>query len=123
MVVEAQPSWPGVSRTALGVARIRAAESRRSAALFADPYAEVLLAAAPALEPVPATEAAQAVYRRLSFQVVIRTRFYDDFLLAAVGAGCTQVVLLAAGLDTRAQRLSWPTGTRLFELDLPPVLG
>jgi methyltransferase (TIGR00027 family) len=32
------------------------------------------------------------------------------------------VVLLAAGLDTRAFRLSWPAGTRLFELDQSQVL-
>jgi Leucine carboxyl methyltransferase len=33
------------------------------------------------------------------------------------------VVLLGAGLDTRAFRLQWPTGLRLFELDLPEVLA
>jgi methyltransferase (TIGR00027 family) len=33
------------------------------------------------------------------------------------------VVLVAAGLDTRAFRLAWPSGTRLFEVDLPEVLG
>jgi len=32
-------------------------------------------------------------------------------------------VLMAAGLDTRAFRLSWPAGTRLFELDQPSVLN
>jgi methyltransferase (TIGR00027 family) len=36
--------------------------------------------------------------------------------------GIRQVVLLAAGLDTRAYRLSWPDHTRLFELDQPQVL-
>jgi methyltransferase (TIGR00027 family) len=29
---------------------------------------------------------------------------------------------MAAGLDTRAFRLPWPPGTRLFELDLPALL-
>jgi methyltransferase (TIGR00027 family) len=33
-----------------------------------------------------------------------------------------QVVLVAAGLDTRAFRLDWPRGTRLYEIDLPEVL-
>jgi methyltransferase (TIGR00027 family) len=32
------------------------------------------------------------------------------------------VVLLAAGLDTRAFRLDWPAETRLFEVDLPDVM-
>lgn len=54
---------------------------------------------------------------------VVRTRFYDDYLLAAARAGCRQVVLLAAGLDTRAFRLMWPAGVTVFELDLPAVLG
>jgi methyltransferase (TIGR00027 family) len=34
-----------------------------------------------------------------------------------------QVVLLAAGLDTRAFRLSWPAGTSVFELDQPQVFA
>jgi methyltransferase (TIGR00027 family) len=55
--------------------------------------------------------------------VAIRTRFLDDYLLAATAAGCRQVVLLAAGMDTRAYRLGWPAGTRLFEIDQPDVLA
>ncbi|MCL2586473.1 MAG: SAM-dependent methyltransferase, partial [Streptosporangiales bacterium] len=54
---------------------------------------------------------------------VLRTRFFDDFLLTAVGAGCRQVILLAAGLDSRPFRLPWPAGTRLYELDLPGVIN
>ena len=56
-------------------------------------------------------------------RVAIRTRFYDDYLLAACAAGCRQVVLLAAGMDTRGYRLDWPSGTRLFEIDQPDVLA
>ena len=33
-----------------------------------------------------------------------------------------QVVLVAAGLDTRAFRLEWPAATRLYEIDQPQVL-
>lgn len=33
-----------------------------------------------------------------------------------------QVVILAAGLDSRAFRLQWPIGTTIFELDRPQVL-
>ena len=32
------------------------------------------------------------------------------------------MVLLAAGLDTRAQRLDWPAGTTVYEIDQPAVL-
>ena len=34
-----------------------------------------------------------------------------------------QVVLAAAGLDTRAFRLDWSSRTRLYEIDLPEVLN
>ena len=54
--------------------------------------------------------------------VVLRTRFFDDFGTSAASNGCTQVVLVGAGLDTRAFRLAWPDGLRVFELDLPDVL-
>jgi methyltransferase (TIGR00027 family) len=54
---------------------------------------------------------------------VVRTHFFDDFLLyASWGAGVRQVVLLAAGMDARAFRLSWAPGTRLYELDRPEAL-
>jgi methyltransferase (TIGR00027 family) len=53
---------------------------------------------------------------------VVRTRFFDDYLTAAAGGG-HQLVLLAAGLDTRAFRLTWPRQTHIFELDLPTVLN
>src|SRR5690606_10069840 len=52
----------------------------------------------------------------------VRTRFLDQALLDAAGAGCGQVVLLACGMDTRAFRLAWPAGTRLFEVDFAEVL-
>jgi methyltransferase (TIGR00027 family) len=55
--------------------------------------------------------------------MILRTRFFDDFLLrVTAGYKIRQVVLMAAGLDTRAFRLSWPEQTRLFELDQPQVL-
>jgi O-methyltransferase involved in polyketide biosynthesis len=56
---------------------------------------------------------------RVLHSAVVRTRFYDDFLMDACVRGCHQVVLLAAGLDSRAFRLPWPNGGRLWEMDLP----
>lgn len=38
-------------------------------------------------------------------------------------AGCTQVVLLACGMDTSAYRLEWPAHTRVFEIDFGEVLA
>ena len=111
----------GVSATALAVARVRAHESSRGDRLFDDPYAVAFASAAPPVEGGGVSAERAAVRRALAFHVVIRTRFYDDFLLAATAAGCRQVVLLGAGLDTRAFRLDWPPGTGLWEVDLPPV--
>jgi methyltransferase (TIGR00027 family) len=136
----------GVGRTSLGVARVRAWESRRPDRLFDDPYAAAFAAAAEPDGAAAETEsgagsaeaaeserpgaaktgesAARGSFRaRLAYHVIIRTRFYDDYLLAACEAGCRQVVLLAAGLDTRAYRLPWPDGVHLYELDLPEVLS
>jgi methyltransferase (TIGR00027 family) len=111
-------SLSGATRTALGAARTRAEESRRPDRIFDDPFAELFLAAAgPALPDRPT--GAEGIGALLALHVTIRTRFYDDYL---AGAGCRQVVLVAAGLDARAYRLTWPPGVRLFEIDLPEVL-
>ncbi|MFF7459241.1 SAM-dependent methyltransferase [Kitasatospora sp. NPDC008115] len=107
-----------VSRTALSVALVRAYESARPDPLFDDPYAAAFAAAADV--PLPAEGPTGGLAEALVAQGILRTRFYDDRLLAA---GADQVVLLAAGLDTRAHRLDWPAGTRVFELDLGPVLA
>jgi len=56
--------------------------------------------------------------------MIIRTRYFDDFLQCITDQEkVRQVVLLGAGLDTRAFRLNWPEQTRLFELDQPSVLA
>jgi methyltransferase (TIGR00027 family) len=104
------------------MAAARARESERPYRLFDDPLAAALagpegFAWLERMEPVPRF-GGPALY------VVVRTRFFDDFLLYACwGAGVRQVVLLAAGMDARAFRLNWPPGTRLYELDRPEVLA
>ncbi|MEV7027127.1 class I SAM-dependent methyltransferase [Kitasatospora sp. NPDC093558] len=111
-----------VSRTALSVARVRAYESARPDALFVDPYAAAFVEAA-GVEPAGSRPSPSALAKGLVVHGILRTRFYDDRLLAAAADGAEQVVLLAAGLDTRAYRLDWPAGTQVFELDLEPVLA
>jgi len=50
--------------------------------------------------------------------VSIRTRFFDDAVSATVFRNSIQqVVLVAAGMDTRAYRLTWPDGVILYEVD------
>lgn len=121
----------GVGKTALGMALVRAQESRREDRLFDDPYAQAFADAASGAFSAETAAAGERVpggpLARLcevfAFHAVIRTRFFDDYLIAAAAAGCRQVVLLAAGLDSRAFQLRWPAGTRLFEVDLPDVTG
>lgn len=118
----------GVGRTALGVAMIRAMESGRSDPLFRDPYAAAFVAAAPAVfdrgqrGTVACLSGLSSAGAGFWSHAVIRTRFFDDYLLDVTRRGIGQVVLLAAGLDTRAYRLAWPPGVRVFELDLADVL-
>ena len=40
----------------------------------------------------------------------------------ALAAGGATVAILASGLDSRAFRLPWPSGTTVYELDQPKVL-
>jgi methyltransferase (TIGR00027 family) len=51
-----------------------------------------------------------------------RTNYFDTYFRQAADAGVRQVVILAAGLDSRAYRLPWPDQTTIFELDRPQVL-
>ncbi|MBT0770292.1 SAM-dependent methyltransferase [Kineosporia sp. J2-2] len=97
-----------VSRTALWTAAARAAESRHPAALFDDPLAGALAG----------TEGPQLLTRYDStvtaLFVAIRTAVIDQFFRDSV---CSQIVLLAAGLDTRAYRIPRPGPTEVFEVD------
>ncbi|GAA3850288.1 SAM-dependent methyltransferase [Streptomyces sedi] len=118
----------GVARTALMVAAARAIETHRADALAADPYAEHFVRAEPTCAGWPlrpeqvAGGEADPLWGRLGRYFGLRTRVVDDFLLAAAQAGVRQVVLLGAGLDTRANRLPWPGGRTVYELDREPVL-
>ena len=103
--------------TARWIAAVRAQESRRPDRLFDDPWA-ARLAGAEGEQWLRARAGGPALV-----VIAIRARFFDDFLQRVTAAeGVSQVVLVAAGLDTRAYRLSWPARVRLFELDQPEVL-
>lgn len=49
----------------------------------------------------------------------VRTRVIDDFVTGAMEGGCTQLVLLGAGYDTRATRLPAAAASTVFEIDYP----
>jgi methyltransferase (TIGR00027 family) len=107
-----------VGATAKMTAAARARESRRTDRLFEDPWAEALAGA----EGFAFLEQDESL-RPPAPAYVVRHRFFDEFLLALAAEGVRQVVLLAAGLDTRAFRLPWPAAVRLFELDQASVLS
>jgi methyltransferase (TIGR00027 family) len=107
-----------VALTAQFTAKARAIESQRPDALFHDPWAERF--AGTAGEAWPARQPGE----HPGLLLAIRTRFFDDFFAEQLqDPSLRQVVLLAAGYDTRTYRLEWPAGTRLFEIDQPAVLA
>jgi len=126
----------GVGITALMVAAGRAIESSRDDALIEDPYAESFVTHSGITLPIPTSWAAlndsegrsEADTRWVDFWAAlvsylgVRSRFFDEYFRYASAAGVRQVVILAAGLDTRAFRLSWPAHVELFEIDQPKVL-
>ena len=105
-----------LASTARWTAAVRARESLREDRLFQDPWAATLAG----------KEGQEWIEHRSDDSVVamvLRTRFFDDFLQRIANQyAIKQILLMAAGLDTRAYRLTWPAQTRLFELDQSPVL-
>ena len=102
--------------TASWTAAARSQESAREDRLFDDPWASALAGADGAAWLEQSSPEGVA-------SVVLRTRFFDDYLLRiAREDGVRQVVIVAAGLDTRVFRLDWPAGMQVFELDQAAVL-
>src|SRR5262249_8034114 len=101
-----------VTGTAFVVAEFRQEENYAEHPLYLDPFVHLFLdegskqAAARVLEGFPT----------MSEMVKIRTKYFDDVLELQMSSGCRQVVLLGAGLDTRAIRKSAPDVT-YFEVD------
>jgi methyltransferase (TIGR00027 family) len=132
-------SWDiatSVGATAVMVALARAAETSSPDPLIRDRFAEPLVST-PELEGV--REQVHAWWtadedddpdftvnseHMINYQAV-RTHFFDAYFAEATegpASGIRQVVILAAGLDSRAYRLDWPHGTVVYEIDLPKVL-
>lgn len=117
-----------VGSTALAVAAGRALARHPVSGAPIDPYAELFCRAAGGQwsDLVQRKESDHALSSEdfgrsfANFQAA-RTTFFDSFFSRTGGAGVRQIVLLASGLDCRAYRLPWPTGTRIYELDQPLV--
>ena len=135
-----------VGRTALVTASMRATESSRPDAIYRDPYAAVLAgdlgpallaelvgaasANAPRSTDPRETSPQETDTRETNTRETntrdynaIRTRVFDDYLLAAADEpGLHQIVVAGAGMDSRAYRLPLPEGVRYFEVDRAAVL-
>ncbi len=130
-----QDSWDlasSVGATATMVAAARAVASTGPSPIIDDPFAAPLVRAVGLDffrrlvdgEVVP--EAREDGERDLQLEtdsIAVRTRFFDDFFLNAARDGIRQSVILAAGLDARAYRLSWPPGSVVYEVDQPKVVA
>ncbi|MEV0699238.1 SAM-dependent methyltransferase [Saccharopolyspora sp. NPDC050389] len=112
----------GVGITALMVAAARALESERADRLIEDPYAAALATAAGRAVPTAAADFGEGWQDTIDY-IGLRSRLFDEWFERACAGGVRQAVILAAGLDTRAFRLPWPPGLRLFEVDQPKVLA
>jgi methyltransferase (TIGR00027 family) len=115
-----------VGATATMVAAARALASRAPEPLITDPFAEPLVRAV-GIEfftkildgEIPLAETDDS---RVIDLLAVRTKFFDEFFLDAAAAGIRQAVILASGLDSRAYRLPWPSGTVVFEIDQQTVI-
>lgn len=119
----------GVGSLDLQVAAARAMAARGPDPLAVDPFAEIFLRAAGgewaalldhAAADNPLTDNDFGVF----FQELqaARIHYFDHYLRDATQSGLRQVVIVAAGLDARAYRLSWPDDTVVYEVDRPAVL-
>ncbi|OBB22275.1 SAM-dependent methyltransferase [Mycolicibacterium peregrinum] len=118
-------SWDiteSVGATALGVAMARAHETTADSPLFTDPYAQMFLDAAAERGWRPPTGVMAQRIRTIGNYAASRTKWFDEFFVAAGAAGIRQSVILAAGLDARAWRLPWIHESVVFEIDQPQVL-
>lgn len=107
-----------VEDTAFAIAKVRSLESARPEGerLFEDPLAPFVVA--------QGAHAREGVERFLSLPffvdgIRLRTRFLDDVARDAARDGVSQLLLLGAGFDARAWRLSELRACRVFEVDLP----
>ena len=128
-------SWAiteSVGATALGVAAARATETAQPDPLIRDPFAYLLVSSAGPMWAELAggqsgwygdDERGRRIDEMSRSYQAVRTHYFDEYLGAASRAGIRQIVILAAGLDSRAYRLDWPAGTTVFEIDQPKVLA
>jgi methyltransferase (TIGR00027 family) len=107
-----------VTGTAFVVAEFRAGENSEPKPIYIDPVVPIFLDE----RTKRAAAMIEADFPPGVMNVKIRTRYFDDQLEHAIAGGCRQVVILGAGLDTRAERKTAP-GVAYFEIDDANTLG
>ena len=113
-----------VGATSQWIAAARALESESPDPLFVDPYARELAGDVGFSIFGTTAGSAGAGPQSRSPYLSMRTKYLDYKLLAAVmDKHYDQVVILAAGMDTRALRLDWPANVTVFEVDRDDVFG
>jgi methyltransferase (TIGR00027 family) len=126
-------SWhitESVGVTALSVAAARAVETGAADPLIRDQFAYLLVSTAgqpwarlaSSTEWIDDDEHGRRAHRLAIDYQAVRTHYFDSYFAEATAAGIRQVVILAAGLDSRAFRLDWPAGTTVYEIDQPQVV-
>ena len=122
-----------VGATATMVAAARAIATKADDPLIDDPFAEPLvravgvdfftkLASGDLRLADLDVDNASAGMARMTDNMAVRTKFFDEFFTEAAAAGVRQAVILASGLDSRAYRLAWPAGMTVYEIDQPEVI-
>jgi methyltransferase (TIGR00027 family) len=101
-----------VSGTAFVVAEFRAEENRQDSPLYQDWIVELFLNQ----DSRHAAGLVEASFPPAKDLVRIRTKYLDDMLEKQIASHFRQVVVLGAGLDTRAVRKR-AAGVRYFEID------
>jgi len=108
------------SRTALRVALRRAAHQiLDDPKVLDDPLAVRILGEAAAGLHAELARHQSRVARHFRAFMVVRSRYAEDQLAAAVAQGVNQYVILGAGLDTSAYRGVASAGLKIFEVDHP----
>jgi methyltransferase (TIGR00027 family) len=119
-----------VGATATMVAAARAAATRRPQPIITDQFAEPLVRAVGldvftkvATGELDSDDLERDMgFPRMTDTFAARARYYDEYFAEATATGVQQVVIVASGLDARPYRLSWPTGTVVYEIDQPEVI-
>src|ERR1700761_202704 len=116
-----------VGATATMVAAARAVASRRLGSVINDPFAEPLVRAT-GVDFFARLARGELDFANVGGDVgtgwmpevfAVRAQFFDAFFAAAGAKGIRQAVIVAAGLDSRSYRLSWPVQTTIYEGDQP----